>query len=357
MSAFHSAGHVSGHSNAPYKPSRSYVAVLQHKAKEGSKSDVDKATLATERLEEKIEQFEERIRSIYPTMEEIPVAKGSNPSDVILSLPSALSPPVIARLGLEELAEAEKQLRIGACFDFISKLKDSLGVRSFLTRHSRTQSGYNGATRNQDAIRRAEATVKRYGRSYRRSWQALDGLEVPQDERLNLQELKQQDMTILGQWLEGEQYRSRGTQLPWIWTIMPVGDVANDARDGHEVADAVDAWNEEGTHDSYRRVLPGEADSSCRQVIRLEWVHARAALARWEEELKLLKEEIRRVKVSFQMEEKAWQHVAAKDLAISDGDRAIRGYRAHAQKRSALYRRLSDQAAMYEGYYRLLDSE
>lgn len=230
------------------------MAVLQQKAKDGLKTDVDKATLAAERLTVKIEQFNERIRAAYPTMDDLPILAGDNPAEALLTLPSTLSPTDVIRLGLEDLAVAERQLRIGSCFDFIMKLKDALGVRSFLTRHSRVQQGYNGATRSQDAIRRAEATVKRWGRSYRRSWQALDGLGVPQEDRQNLQELKASDMTILGQWLEGEQYRSRGTQLPWIWTILPVGSTPDAGRDGDDVADAVDAWNHEGASQAFFRV-------------------------------------------------------------------------------------------------------
>lgn len=149
----------------------------------------------------------------------------------------------ILRRGLEPLAIAERHLRIGACFDFLSKLKQALGVRSFLTRHARTRSGYNGATINQDSIRRAEANVKRYGRSYRRSWQALNALQISQSSRSGLKELNEGDMTMLGEWLEGEQYRSRGTQLPWIWSIQPPGETP---RSKDDVEAAVDKWNKEG---------------------------------------------------------------------------------------------------------------
>lgn len=234
------------------------MASLQYKAKDGQPNDVNKAQLANERLLNKVEQFEERIRAVYPTMEAIPAATGANAADTVLSLPSTLSAARLLELGLGELAAAEKTLRIGACFDAISRLKDALGVRSFLTRHTRTAQGYNGATRGQDTIRRAESNVKRHGRSYRRSWQALDGLCVPLRDRRNLRPLLESDMTILGKWLEGEQYRSRGMKLPWIWTIMsgegtegtPTAEAAEVAQetgdDASSVGADVESWNREG---------------------------------------------------------------------------------------------------------------
>lgn len=239
-------------------PARAYVLAIQIKGKEGLKTDQDRAELGTTRLAVKIEQFEERIREIHPVLEDIAVPTYQNAAEAILTLPSSLSTEQIAEFGLQDLAQAERKLRIGACFDFIGKLKDALGVRSFLTRHSRQQQGYNGATRSQEAIRRAEANVKRHGRSYRCSWRALNGLGVPDTDRQGLQELHESDMTILGQWLEGQQYRYRGTQLPWIWTLLPIGEHDDD----DEVGANVDAWNWEGTwptHHVHTSVLMHDA--------------------------------------------------------------------------------------------------
>lgn len=225
---------------------------MQLKGKEGLKTDQDRAELATTRLAVKIELFEERIRDIHPSLEDIAVPVYQNAAEAVLTLPSALSSQQISQFGLRDLAEAERRLRIGACFDSIGKLKDALGVRSFLTRHARQQQGYNGATRSQESIRRAAANVKRDGRSYRTSWRALDGLEVSSADRQGLQELHESDMTILGQWLEGEQYRYRGTQLPWIWTLLPISE----RDEGDEIGADVDSWNWEGTP-AHRLLLLG----------------------------------------------------------------------------------------------------
>lgn len=225
---------------------RAYLEYLQLRAEEGSRADKNKSNLASERLRVKIQDFNERIRAIHPTLEDIPIPDDDDPAKSTLPLPSTLGTAVSRQLGLQELAAAEARLRIGSCFDQIGKLKDALGVRSFLTRHARTQQGYNGATRNQDAIRRAEANVKRHGRNYRRSWQALDGLSIPIEQRSGLQDLLASDMTILGQWLEGAQYRKGGSKLPWIWSVQPINPGPHSADEGNDVEAAVESWNKEG---------------------------------------------------------------------------------------------------------------
>lgn len=225
-------------------PARAYLHVLEHKALEGLKADVEKCERASARLQAKLESFDERIREVYPAFEDIPVRSADSPADVTLLLPSTFTEMELADYGVEELKHAEVELRLGSCFDCIKKLKEGLGVRSFLTRHARHQNGYELATRGQEAIRRAESNVRRWGRSYQKSWEALNALGVPVGGRAGLQELKKEDMTILGKWLEGEQYRSRGQQLPWIWTLMPI-----QAQDASEegVEGAVESWNREGT--------------------------------------------------------------------------------------------------------------
>lgn len=86
-------------------------------------------------------------------------------------------------------------------------------------------------------------------------------------------------------------------------------------------------------------------------------MHARAAVARWREELKLLREEIRRLVQGFGNEKLAWEGIGAKDLTVAAGDdRAIRGFRAYASKRAEFYNRLCSQAIKYQGYFDLLDS-
>lgn len=159
-------------------------------------------------------------------------------------LPSNFTADERQRLMLADLAKAEALVRVGVCFDCLHKLREALGVRSFLTRHTRELHGYRDQTRSQSAIRRAESNVRRWAKAYRKSFRAIDALNVSEAEQLGLQPLSTQDLTMLGSWLEGAKYVSSGRQLPWIWTIAPIQAEGPDVES--EMAASVRSWNDEG---------------------------------------------------------------------------------------------------------------
>lgn len=78
-------------------------------------------------------------------------------------------------------------------------------------------------------------------------------------------------------------------------------------------------------------------------VVRLDWVHARAALYRWNEEVHLLKEESRRIVESFQFEEEQW--LAKKEEVVGGGAaRASRGRMAFINRQAWVYSQLAERA-------------
>lgn len=165
-----------------------------------------------------------------------------------ITLPSSFTPSQRHALGLEWLAEIEIKLRIGHGHDILDSLRKALGLRSFLTRHSRQQRvGYKGYTRSQNEIRRAQSIVKQWGHTYRRNWAALVALEVEGPILRGLQELKSDDLKLLGAWLEDEQYRNPTANLPWIWRVSALSAVGKQ-QDDDEIATMVADWNEEGTY-------------------------------------------------------------------------------------------------------------
>lgn len=70
-------------------------------------------------------------------------------------------------------------------------------------------------------------------------------------------------------------------------------------------------------------------------VIRLEWVHAVAALRRWEEEVILLKEEARRVICTFQQNSQDWKQEV--DHPDSWEPQVLKGYSAYAARQSWVF--------------------
>lgn len=89
------------------------------------------------------------------------------------------------------------------------------------------------------------------------------------------------------------------------------------------------------------------------KVLRLEWVHAKAAADRWIEELNLLREELRRMPISFKHIADQWRQRAIAAIGdaeiIALGTRVQTGYVAYAMRQSGVFTRLSDAAqAQYD---------
>lgn len=163
-----------------------------------------------------------------------------------ITLPSSFTGPERQNLNLDALAAIEAELRIGHGHDVLEKLRKALGVRSFLAKKSRDRTNYRTHTHSQEEIRRAQLVVKQWGRIYRKNWAALSALDVKGAALRGLQELKDGDLTLLGAWLEDEQYRNPGVNLPWIWKLSPLIAEGGEGMDGDEVAGLVASWNDEG---------------------------------------------------------------------------------------------------------------
>lgn len=97
-------------------------------------------------------------------------------------------------------------------------------------------------------------------------------------------------------------------------------------------------------------------------VVRLEWVHALAARARWLEEKLLLIEETHRILAYFQARQAewlGWAQEAAEVPAMEDdphGTRVNLGYAAHLHAQAAVYRRLALGASYYTQFIPSRDS-
>lgn len=95
----------------------------------------------------------------------------------------------------------------------------------------------------------------------------------------------------------------------------------------------------------HRSLLEANADLAPLTVIRLDWVHARAANARWREELLLLREEARRIVVTFEADSRQW--ASRKEDFDGEGfpEDVIRGYKAYCSSQSHVFDVLSSRAA------------
>ena len=196
-------------------------------------------------------------------LQEAPCTDAS-PEKELLRLPSDFDEEARHRLGLIPLSRIEFQLRCGQLHDALNKLRNALGLKSFLVRCKyHLASGQGALLRSETEIERAGRQVQKWIEVYKRGWCALNALNTDQGvlskdhPSLQLQELHDTDCIILSEWLDEHRFwreqgemaegaaadKGRGRrELPWFWKIQFESPVDEDG----EVGDAVKDWANDG---------------------------------------------------------------------------------------------------------------
>ncbi|KIO16467.1 hypothetical protein M407DRAFT_85990, partial [Tulasnella calospora MUT 4182] len=231
-------------------------------------------------------------------------------------LPSSFTEAQREAYGLVALAKQEAELRIGNAHDYLSGLRDALGLRSLLVQAKKTHiRGQIKTTRAEASIERAAKVVQRQEAGYKRNWRAMGILDVKTSlgqPGYGLQELQEGDIKGLQSFIENPQYNGDPAQLPWIWR-------------------------------SFGGSAPTTASTS--EVQKLTWVHSQASRDRWWEEHVLLRAESERVVLAFRHAAREWRAVQPSAELPSEVQRGIRAY---GQKKGAMYEELTKEAAVFQ---------
>ncbi|KIJ41631.1 hypothetical protein M422DRAFT_255248 [Sphaerobolus stellatus SS14] len=243
----------------------------------------------------------------------------AGPENAHLCLPSEFPQIEHNRLGIADHALIERELRIGQAYDALKKLRNQLGLKSFLVRRKRQNPGYTMATRAETEIKKVDGHVKKWRKVYESAWKALEVLRgdgiIPHEHHWLTDQAYWKDL--------GERQTAEATrkgegpkQLPWIWKIEL--DIEETSLEGIE--GAIEGWTNE--------------------AIRLEWLYARASYERWDEETKLLKAEGERVGKSFGWLKKQWQ---TRKMDWGRDDDIPRGAVAYAARTATTFARLEQK--------------
>ncbi|KAG8914912.1 hypothetical protein FRC00_009770, partial [Tulasnella sp. 408] len=175
------------------------------------------------RLEGRLQQHYEKLSEIVPQLSQAghQICPDAPQNDEIL-LPSRLNDEEIEHLGLGSLLQVEMQLRVGHAYEAIASLKKALSMRSFWTRHVKAQYVSQARrTKGQTSLQSCQARVKEASRAYTTcyNWLVKCAPEIAQD--FGLQQLRNQDLMLLSEYLEQQHYRYNGQKLSWIWTLKP----------------------------------------------------------------------------------------------------------------------------------------
>ncbi|KAJ7055666.1 hypothetical protein C8F01DRAFT_993960 [Mycena amicta] len=245
--------------------------------------------------------------------------------DIKLWLPSDLSKPELSDPGMAKLGRIESMLRRGQCRDAIARLRGRIHAATHLSLFRRMHViGQRHNTRQNTLWERIENKKQRDARKYRRAFRAMVWLEGP-DFAPRFQDLKEEDLTNRTEEQESDAaaraklgragarhvrtepgLAKRATRVSWIWFLG--GDV-----DAGEVHDAV----------------------------RVQWSKARARRDRWTEEVRLLREEMKRVLRSLVSMEEVWRRRAGGRVEGGEAGLAS-GLQAYALRQAAVYRRIAD---------------
>ncbi|KAG5649942.1 hypothetical protein H0H81_001378 [Sphagnurus paluster] len=200
--------------------------------------------------------------------------------DIELWLPSSLKATGVQVS--KDFQVYEWKLREGQAYDALEDIRRSLRLRLYLYKYKdKNARGVRAMTRSNAAIETATDSMNTAAAKYRAARAALvtlsPGLETPVWQT-SLWALHQEDLRSLSEGLFAD---TEGTRMPsWIWLHH---DVAADQ----------------------------DSDPSLNDALRIEWCRARARCMRWEEELELLEEEMRRILAFLSWQADWWEQRAA----------------------------------------------
>ncbi|TDL19767.1 hypothetical protein BD410DRAFT_751691, partial [Rickenella mellea] len=226
---------------------------------------------------------------LSPTDDERSGAQG--PESIQLLFPSQVSKCERAAICSPDLEVKEFRLRVAQCDDALHQIRRLLRIRSNLWHYKRGQVfGQRSSTRARTLIARFDERIQRMAERYRAARAALISLDHPGDwsERFkaldptDIQGPRQEDDAIVEfpKPLPQNHWVSEGRRTPsWIWYVPNVqlsGDAAAEARDLNE-------------------------------GMRVEYCKSRARALRWEEEVELVVEEMKRTITFLQWRAHWWR--------------------------------------------------
>ncbi|KAN0109688.1 hypothetical protein V8E52_009034 [Russula decolorans] len=262
--------------------------------------------------------LEEQQRSSHP--QTMPV--GHLPETMPLTLPSAL-PASLQNSGPFKLAQIELRFRLAHAEDSLSELCRLLRITMGLRDYKVKQIGpsQRAGTRACNLINRFKDKLSRCAERYRAARNALLALDPTGEWGKRLQELKNEHIRAPG-CSDGESEGFR--QVSWIWMVA-------------------------------RRCTPGQvsspqqlqplSDKELDGCLRCEWVKSKARADRWNEEVQLVKEEMRRVLAFLEWKVVWWTEEGGGKLGVTPD--IADGIRAYAAKQASINRKLAQSFEMH----------
>ena len=256
-----------------------------------------------------------------------PTAVTEAPEGVKIWFPSQLPPGSREKSCIANLPHLEFRFRLAQAYDALDLIRRLRGVYQVLLMKNRVHvsKSQGTTTRSKALFANFALKIDQAAACYRDARVALLRLDPNGDIhrwKEDLRELRRTD--IRGPSREDDETSESHQQLSWIWQTSSLEPNA------------------------------GINDPKLRGIMRVEWCKAVARAERFEEEVELTVEEMRRTLLSFRGTADRWEQLGKARVGepLMDGDTTA-GVRAYASRQAALYRRLVD--AFVQDWYECLE--
>ncbi|KAJ7030837.1 hypothetical protein C8F04DRAFT_1186481 [Mycena alexandri] len=263
---------------------------------------------------------------------------GELPENEPLFLPSALSEAERAAGCSEGLVDIEMLLRNAQCQTSLVWLRNQLHIKARFLNYKKLHARHQGAnTRSRTIVARNESKIRLHSEKYQAAWNAILAITGGDESKM---------YGGCGDLAQREEKRKRAVERrkrkyqELIDHSVEVGPWEEEEEDESE--DEGEARR--GAGESRREIswiwaaagLSG-TDTDLEEALRIEWAKSYARKRRWEEEVRLLEEEFRRLPISLEFEVVQWEK-RVKAVPVGQIDEAIaQGMIAYGLKQAALF--------------------
>jgi hypothetical protein len=256
-----------------------------------------------------------------------PAASFSHPSetfpeDIPLFLPSSLPPHIRALPELQDICQLERRLREPQADDALGEIRRQRRVIQGLwlfKRMNMSGMGNKPNTRMTTLYKRFDNKTNRAAEKYQSARRALSVLDPDGSWSMRLKELKKEDISGPGKDSNDTSTTNSRYQMSWIWLVPLVGTRNND-----ETTIGEEEFN--GT-------------------MQVEWSKARARMKRWNEELLIVQEEMRRAIVYLVWKAGWWRERSS--LRDHMDETILSGVSGYAHKQAMICSRMAERCAVY----------
>jgi hypothetical protein len=246
----------------------------------------------------------------------------SNPESMPLYLPSSLPPDISQRPELKDIREAEHCLREAQADDALADVRRLRRIIQGLWQFKKLNvsgTGNRPNTRMLNLYTRFETKLQHAANRYNVAYTALKALDPNGSWKERLKELKSSDLRGPGRDTENpEDARSNGRFEPsWIWLVTRLPQERGD----------------------------NQTEEEFNHSMRTEWAQTRARMCRWNEELLIIQEEMRRVLAYFEWRSSWWLEQGNRRTGLESSVQS--GVMAYAHKQSSLCLRMAARCAVH----------